>query len=131
MSTTSDATAARGRSSRTRLFVIAGLLVALVLAGVVSYFASSDPDGLTKVSEDKGFAESERAHDLEDSPLAGYRTEEVDDDRLSGGMAGVIGVGATFVIAGGVALLVRRRGAAQPDRAAESEDAAETEASRT
>jgi cobalt/nickel transport protein len=108
--TTRGATDATGRSSRTKLFVLAGLLVALVLAGLVSYYASADPDGLTKVSEDEGFAQSEEAHDLEDSPLAGYSTKDVDNERLSGATAGVIGVGVTFVLAGGVALLVRRRG---------------------
>jgi hypothetical protein len=99
-----------GRSRRTKLFVLGGLLVALILAGVVSFYASSDPDGLSKVSEDEGFAQSEKEHRLSDSPLAGYGTKDVDNDRLSGGMAGVIGVGVTFVIAGGLTLLVRRRG---------------------
>jgi cobalt/nickel transport protein len=105
-----------GRSNRTKLFVLAGLLVALVLAGIVSYYASADPDGLTKVSEDEGFAQSEEAHDLEDSPFAGYSTKDVDNERLSGAMAGVIGVGVTFVVAGGVALLVRRRDGSADNR---------------
>lgn len=117
MSTARDTTTSTGRPRRTRLFVLAGLLVALVLAGVVSYYASAEPDGLTKVSEDEGFAESEEAHDLEDSPLAGYSTEDVDDERLSGGMAGAIGVGVTFVVAGGVTLLVRRRSRVADDEA--------------
>jgi cobalt/nickel transport protein len=121
---------------RTGLFVVAGLLVALVLAGVVSYYASSDPDGLTKVSEDEGFAQSERDHKLGDSPLAGYSTEDVDNDRLSGGMAGVIGVGVTFVVAGGLTLLVRRRGRADADArgdtdAADAEARTDAEASRS
>jgi PDGLE domain len=104
------------RSRRTKLFVVAGLLVALALAGIVSYYASSDPDGLTKVSEDEGFAQSEEAHDLEDSPFAGYGTKDVDNERLSGGLAGVIGVGATFVVAGGVALVLRRRSGSADDQ---------------
>lgn len=120
-----------GASRRTKLFVLAGLLVALILAGVVSFYASSDPDGLSKVSEDEGFAQSEKEHKLGDSPLAGYSTKDVDNDRLSGGMAGAIGVGATFVIAGGVTLLVRRR--SRSEAAADSdatEPPAEAEASR-
>lgn len=115
MSTATDATT-NGGSRRTRIFVIAGLLVTLVLAGAVSYYASSDPDGLEKVSEDEGFAESGRAHDLEDSPLADYGTQDVDNERLSGGVAGAIGVGVTFAVAGGVTLLIRRRGRASDDR---------------
>ena len=42
----------------TRWIVVAGVLVALLLAGVASYYASGDPDGLTKVSEDQGFAQT-------------------------------------------------------------------------
>ena len=38
-----------------RIVVIAGLLIAFVLAIVLSPFASSSPDGLEKVGEDKGF----------------------------------------------------------------------------
>jgi cobalt/nickel transport protein len=123
MSTAPDAPTRTGRSRRTGIFILAGLLVALVLAGIVSYYASSDPDGLTKVSEDEGFAQSEEAHDLEDSPLAGYSTKDVDNERLSGGVAGAIGVGVTFVVAGGVAVLVRRRGQASDDRGASEVEA--------
>ncbi|HYJ69492.1 MAG TPA: PDGLE domain-containing protein [Nocardioidaceae bacterium] len=114
---------ASGPSRRTQLFVLGGLLVAVVLAGIVSFYASSDPDGLSKVSEDKGFAQSEKDHRLGDSPLADYSTKDVDNDRLSGGMAGVIGVGVTFVVAGGLTLLVRRRG--QSSEASDDPAAAE------
>jgi cobalt/nickel transport protein len=123
--TTESPTTDTGRSRRTKLFLLAGLFVALVLAGIGSYYASADPDGLTKVSEDEGMAESETPHDLADSPLGGYETKDVDNDRLSGGMAGVVGVGVTFVVAGGAALLVRRRSRSSDDR-----DGTEVEASR-
>jgi cobalt/nickel transport system permease protein len=95
---------------RTRLaaFIAAGLLVALALAFFVSPEASSKPDGLNKVAIDEGFAGQEQAHDLEDSPLAGYGVEGVDDDRLGTGLAGIAGVGATFALAGGLFLVIRR-----------------------
>lgn len=83
--------------------------VALVLAGVVSYYASGDPDGLTKVSEDKGFADTETEHGAADSPLAGYSTKDVDNERLSGGIAGVAGVVVVLALGTGVAYAVRRR----------------------
>jgi cobalt/nickel transport protein len=91
-----------------RALVVVGLLVALVLAGGVSYYASGDPDGLNKVASDEGFAEGEKAHDLEDSPFAGYETTGVDNGRLSGGLAGVVGVGVTFLLVGGLVYAVRR-----------------------
>jgi hypothetical protein len=93
-----------------RTVVILGLLVALVLAGGVSYYASSQPDGLNKVAADEGFNKGERAHDLEGSPFAGYETDGIDDGRLSGGVAGVVGVAITFLLGGGLAYAARRRG---------------------
>ena len=51
------------RRPSTKVVVAVVLLLALVLAGVVSRFASGDPDGLTKVSEDHGFAHTGKAHD--------------------------------------------------------------------
>ena len=54
----------------TRTVVVVGALVALLLAGVVSYYASSSPDGLNKVATDQGLGEKEKDHQLDDSPLA-------------------------------------------------------------
>jgi len=90
--------------------VLVGLLVALVLAAGVSYYASSDPDGLTKVAADNGFDTEQKGHALDGSPLAGYEASGVDDGRLSGGLAGVAGVGVTFLVVGGVVLALRRAG---------------------
>lgn len=109
MTTTESAPNATGRSRRTKLLLLAGLFVALALAGIGSYYKSTSPDGLTRVSEDHGFASSAQPHHTGDSPLAGYQTKDVHNSRLSGGLAGVIGVGVTFAVAGGAALLIRRR----------------------
>ncbi|HEU0286754.1 MAG TPA: PDGLE domain-containing protein [Nocardioidaceae bacterium] len=133
---TDSATTDTGRSRRTKLFLLGGLFVALALAGIGSYYASNSPDGLTKVSEDHGFASSQTPHHTGDAPLAGYQTKDVDNSRLSGGVAGVIGVGVTFAIAGGAALLIRRRARSADDTSngsdsGDSGDAAEVEASRS
>ena len=77
-------------------FLIAGLAVALVVAGIVSGFASGEPDGLERVSIDEGFADSADDHALEDSPLADYAIEGIENERLSTGVAGVIGVLVTL-----------------------------------
>jgi hypothetical protein len=89
-------------------FLLVGLLVSLLLAGVVSGFASSDPDGLERVAEDKGFAEAARDSALADSPLADYGVRGVEDERVSTGLAGVLGVGITFAFGLGLFALVRR-----------------------
>ena len=93
--------------ANTKLFLAAGLLVALALALLVSPLADKDPDGLNKVAEDKGFAAAEREHDLAASPVAGYEVKGVDGDRLSTGVAGVVGVLVTFGLALGAFALVR------------------------
>jgi cobalt/nickel transport protein len=84
------------RSSNLRLFLIAGLLVAIGLALGVSGFASSSPDGLEKVAEDKGFLETAQDHLFADGPLADYAVKGVGNERLSTGLAGLIGVLVTF-----------------------------------
>jgi PDGLE domain len=94
---------------RTRVLVLVGLLVALVLAGGVSYYASASPDGLEKVAEDKGFLDSAADHDLADSPVADYSVRGVDDARLSGGLAGVLGVLTTLAVGGVLFTVVSRR----------------------
>ncbi|WP_405972477.1 energy-coupling factor ABC transporter permease [Streptomyces sp. NBC_00988] len=99
--------AARG-TSRRRLW-IGGLVTSLLLAGFVSFYASSNPDGLEKVAADHGIDQQTKEHASADSPLADYGVRDVDDARLSGGLAGVIGVGVTVVAGTGVFWAVRKR----------------------
>lgn len=75
------------------------LAVSLLLAGVVSFHASSSPDGLSRVAQDQGFASAEETHPSAEGPLAGYDT----------GLGRVAGVLVVLVLAGGLALVVRRR----------------------
>jgi cobalt/nickel transport system permease protein len=96
------------RTSRRALW-LSGLATSLALAGVVSFYASADPDGLEKVAADKGIDKNVEEHAAADSPLADYGVKDVDDARLSGGLAGVIGVGVTVVAGTGVFWAVRRR----------------------
>ncbi|MYY05985.1 MULTISPECIES: energy-coupling factor ABC transporter permease [unclassified Streptomyces] len=86
-----------------------GLITALVLAGFVSYYASANPDGLEKVATDKGIDKEAKEHAAKDSPLADYGVKDVSNARLSGGLAGVIGVGATLVAGSGAFYIVSRR----------------------
>ncbi len=96
---------------RTRTFVLTGLLVTLLLAGFGSYYASSQPDGLERVAGQTGFLDSAEDSATSESPFADYETAGVDDERLGGGVAGVVGVLVTLLLAGGLVLVVRRRSA--------------------
>ena len=103
------------RRVSTRTLVLAGVVVALLLAGVVSFYASSSPDGLNRVAQDKGFSHSQTRHHGDGSPFAGYGTAGVRDERLSKGVAGVAGSVVVLALAGGLTLLVRRRPEAGAD----------------
>ncbi|GAA3499946.1 energy-coupling factor ABC transporter permease [Streptomyces prasinosporus] len=104
----------------------AGLVTSLVLAGFVSFYASADPDGLEKVATDHGIDEKAEEHAAAGSPLADYGVEDVDDARLSGGLAGVIGVGVTVVAGTGVFWAVRRRHAGEQTGAPSPSDTQST-----
>ncbi|MFD4015736.1 energy-coupling factor ABC transporter permease [Streptomyces sindenensis] len=100
--------AAAPRSSRG--FWITGLVSAFLLAGFVSFYASSSPDGLERVAADQGIDEKAQEHGAAGSPLADYGVGDIANARLSGGLAGVIGVSATVVVGTGVFRVIRRRG---------------------
>jgi cobalt/nickel transport protein len=96
-------------------FLAGGLLVAILLAGVVSSFASSSPDGLDatarqgcttdaqgQITGGTCIAQKETTHELGRGLLTGAAG-------LPTGVAGVIGVVIVFGLSGGVFWLVRRR----------------------
>ena len=108
-------------------FLIGFLLVALGVAGGLSYFASSDPDGLDSVTLN-GCTVSETAegeqldgtciaqnaaaqypsgHQLASSPLADYTVAGRDGTT---GLAGIIGVLVTAALAGLLFRLLGRSG---------------------
>jgi cobalt/nickel transport protein len=103
-------------------FFAGGLLVALVLAGVVSNFASSSPDGLDaaarqgctydaagRITGGTCMAQKEGGHQLAGSPLAGYGIKGMHNPYVSTGLAGVAGVLITFALGGGLFWISRRR----------------------
>ena len=88
--------------------VVVGLALSLVLAGGLSYYASSHPDGFEKSAGEIGFLDTAEESPLKDSPLAEYGVAGVDNERLSGGLAGVIGVASTAAISFGIFYALRR-----------------------
>jgi cobalt/nickel transport protein len=107
---------------KTTWFILGGLLVALLLAGVASNFASGSPDGLDSAStkgctlDDNGeitggtcMARSAKDAETSDSPLADYGIKGIDNKYVSTGLAGVAGVMLTFAVGGGLFWLARRR----------------------
>ncbi len=107
--------------NRTWLFFAGFALVALVVAGALSYFADSAPDGLDAATL-KGcdvvrtahgdeltgscIARDAGEHGMAGSPLAGY---SVGGDSRFTGVAGVLGVAATLAVSFGLFWLLRKR----------------------
>jgi hypothetical protein len=92
-------------------FVVAGLAVALAIAVVAGPLASDQPDGLSRVAIDEGFAHTEAANPVGTrSPSGGDAVDGVGDDRTATGLAGAGGVVLTFAAAAGLfRFLLRRR----------------------
>ena len=90
-------------------YLVIGFVVSLFLAGVVSFYASSDPDGLEKVAEDIGFLESAEDHTYADGALADYGVKGIDNERASVGVAGVIGVIGTAIVGGALFTFIARK----------------------
>ncbi|MEV0354662.1 PDGLE domain-containing protein [Nocardia sp. NPDC050697] len=85
-------------------FLFGFAAVAMLVAGALSYLASSQPDGLDATTQRgctvvagqlAGECVAQRAedHDLVDSPLADYT---IGGDATLTGIAGILGVAATF-----------------------------------
>jgi cobalt/nickel transport protein len=101
------------RRVSTRALVVAGLVVSLLVAAVLSFYASASPDGLEHVAEQVGFIETAEDSAVADSPLADYGTAGIEDERLSVGVAGVVGVLVTGLVAFALVWVLRRRGPEQ------------------
>lgn len=73
--------------------VLIGLGLALILA-VLSFLASSSPDGLERVAENKNFIGRSTA--LIKSPIADYIFPGIANEKLAGSIAAVTGVLIVF-----------------------------------
>jgi cobalt/nickel transport protein len=98
--------------TRNRAFVIAGLGIALLIAVLLSPFASSNPDGLDRVSQDLGFdAAASENPPSQQLPFYGvfdeYALRGV-PEAIATPLAGLIGTLVTFGLAWGLGKLVVR-----------------------
>ncbi len=94
---------------KNKKFLVSGFAVSLFLAGVVSFYASSNPDGLEKVAQDIGFIETAEEHTYADGALADYGVKGIENERASVGIAGVIGVIGTAIVGGALFTFLARK----------------------
>lgn len=94
-------------------WVFVGIVVAVAMVVLLAPAASSDPDGLDRVSGDKGFHT-----EAKDSPyqiLPDYTIPGVDNEWATVVLSGLTGVGIVLVLTLGVGFgLQRLRGAGRP-----------------
>lgn len=96
------------------LFIFAGLALAVALVLFVAPWASSSPDGLEKVAQDKGF--EQKANETEPAwngaPVPDYAVPGLNKrhSALATALAGLVGTIAVFLIAWGLALALKKRG---------------------
>ncbi|MGB9839995.1 PDGLE domain-containing protein [Thermovenabulum sp.] len=73
------------------------LFAALVIAALLSPFASSLPDGLERVSSNLNF-EEKAVQGLIPSPFSEYRVSFIQNDYISTAFAGTLGTLAVFAL---------------------------------
>ncbi len=87
-------------------WVILGLAISLAVVLVLAPAASSDPDGLDRVSEDKEFAETGKDPAYEWLP--DYSIPGIDNEWASVVLAGAVGVAIVFALSLGFGVLLRQ-----------------------
>ena len=96
---------------KTGLFIVIALVVSVFLAVVISPLASSSPDGLEKVAEDKGFLEKAEEHQAawKYSPIPDYAVGGIKNESVGTALAGLIGTLLVFAVGLGVAKVISRK----------------------
>jgi len=91
-------------------FILAALAVSIVLAGLLSPFASRSPDGLERVAADKGFIEKgEGGAVWKWTLIPDYELPGIKNGSISTASAGIIGTLAVFGGAYGIARILKRK----------------------
>ena len=89
--------------------VIFGLMAALFLAFLLSLFASSWPDGLEKVAQDKGFSNKSEVEGILKSPVPDYIFPGIRNRRLAISVSGVLGTFLVFGLGYAAGVMLKKR----------------------
>jgi cobalt/nickel transport protein len=89
--------------------IIAGLIIALIVAFFLSPLASSLPDGLERVAKDQGFIEAGDRVSQGIAPAPDYVFPGIKNKKLAVSLSGVLGTVIIFGIGCSVAYLLKRR----------------------
>ncbi len=104
-------------NQRNRAFIVSGLGISLLIAVFLSPFASQDPDGLDRVSQDQGFdnkaVEEPIAHRLPFYQVFDEYALRGVPEQIATPIAGLVGTLVTFGLAWGIGKLAVRNARSQ------------------
>jgi cobalt/nickel transport protein len=83
-------------------------IITLVVAGIISYFSSSHPDGLQRVAEDHGFMDKAKKPTWT-AWISGYELPGIGIPIVKVGLAGIIGATLLFFVLYGLTAKQTRR----------------------
>jgi cobalt/nickel transport protein len=89
-----------------RNLIIGGLAIALIIAILAPFLASTNPDGLDSTAESLEVPESEAAFQ---SPLPDYALPGMEDNPLGGVISLVVGTILVLLVALGLAKLISKK----------------------
>ncbi len=91
-------------------FIWIGLGVALLVALLLSPFASTSPDGLKKVAETKGFSEKGEGWTFwRHAPFSAYSLPWIKNGKVSTALSGLLGTLAIFFITIGIGKAIKKQ----------------------
>lgn len=89
-----------------------GLVIALIMGGIISNFASTHPDGLERVAidtlEESGIEELTEGKEVVNSPMSDYMAPGIENEALSASIAGVTGVLIVFLMVISMGKILKR-----------------------
>lgn len=83
--------------------------VAVLAAIFLSPFASTKPDGLERVAEDKGFLEKGEGPQAVKSPIPDYTLPGIRNEKLSTSIAGLVGVVIVALLGFGLGAILKKK----------------------
>jgi cobalt/nickel transport protein len=86
--------------------LMAGFIVAILVAAILSPFASSYPDGLERVAKDKGFIILAEGKELIKAWMLDYVFPGLNHEGAATAVAGIIGTVLVFVVLYGLGKLL-------------------------
>ncbi|PKL72109.1 MAG: cobalamin biosynthesis protein CbiN [Methanobacteriales archaeon HGW-Methanobacteriales-2] len=93
-------------NTKNRNLIIGGLIIALIIAVMAPFLASSNPDGLESSAESLEVPESEAAYT---APLPDYAIPGMEDNPLGGVVALIVGTIVVLLVVLGVATIIGKR----------------------